>query len=535
MLTPQSNTSRSFLSSKNKHLDTSGISQKDFCEIDNSKTTSQTKASKSHQILIREETSHQSLVRKLSTKQNISNINSSADVPPYSTSSYSLQKAMTERSDSNFSKRTKNSHPEIANLCHKNLNEKESTKKAIHNKTLQRLLSPSKQDKLKQPGLQKFHSHQVSSSKTDTSNAFTSFSSLQTNSAKPCAQDDTFVNLLKKNSEASHQLSSCASMELSDNPFSEKYDCLDSFDDSFWLPKEFEIKPRGSRSQKSDSSAQKKSSVSSIAGNASCDSAPDLLKKDICSSKSYQGFPKVLNNPLVSSSTPHKSIAKSASIELNKESPSPIKRLSSSSLAKSSEEPLPKNNDSIDSLTSRLPKVVEMTQNLQSSLPSKTLQSPSCNQSLSNEEISTVSAHADLGDITISKPKPDSPNAIQTGRVVLDLMKAVNSTPVQAISVDPDVEMIKSATSREPVYTDAQIKLLKKAIKKFFNKLDLESFDPEKHRVKGMEMSLFFRFEILSNMSRFGHNFSDISEFISLIFIVANAILAHTFFFLHFE
>ena len=63
----------------------------------------------------------------------------------------------------------------------------------------------------------------------------------------------------------------------------------------------------------------------------------------------------------------------------------------------------------------------------------------------------------------------------------------LNASATQnSTEIEEDVCIVERCeTSKEIVYTDEQIKLLKRAIKKFFNKLDLDAFDPENDRVRG--------------------------------------------------
>ena len=56
---------------------------------------------------------------------------------------------------------------------------------------------------------------------------------------------------------------------------------------------------------------------------------------------------------------------------------------------------------------------------------------------------------------------------------------------------DSDVEIIDNDEVSEKTYTDEQIRRLRRAIKTFFNKIDLETFDPHTTRLKGIDYFVF--------------------------------------------
>lgn len=53
------------------------------------------------------------------------------------------------------------------------------------------------------------------------------------------------------------------------------------------------------------------------------------------------------------------------------------------------------------------------------------------------------------------------------------------------VMLESDVQIIDHEEDVEEVYTHEQIKQLRRAIKKFFNQIDLETFDPRSHSLKG--------------------------------------------------
>jgi len=290
---------------------------------------------------------------------------------------------------------------------------------------------------------------------------------LQNSVPKPSDQDVAFLRLFKKSSKFQNN----SQTESAKKFFPETNDCLKSSNGSTHLPKEPQKKRNVSLPQKFSESSQKTTYR-----------VPTALQKIGSSTNTSRNETKMLSNP---SSSPLNTLAKDSvssvtynARNLSENSPPSVQLQWSSSLSTMvlAKDALSKEIGSSESLkgSQHFPKGIHATQNTSSS--QKPISS-GFSQLSTNQKKSTNQTH-----VLIPSTEQDLLKTSQRLNSIPDLVK----TDSLSSTVDEDIEIVTgSEITQEIVYTDAQIKLLKKAIKKFFNKLDLDTFDPSKHRVKG--------------------------------------------------